>query len=151
MDFEILNDNLKIRWCEGFILMNEEYRQSSGYIFNDKNELLIVKVNGRWTVPGGHPEVGEAPLDALKREVMEEACVKVKDAKYLGAVEVHDNGEIYYQMRYFAYADEVLEFNTLWESEERLFVPLNELDKYIKWSKGITFSKQISSCKRYLK
>ena len=151
MDFEILGENLKIRWCEGFVLGDEEYRQSSGYIFNDKNELLIVKVNGRWTVPGGHPEEGEAPLDTMKREVMEEACVNIKDAKYLGAVEVHDNGEIYYQMRYFAYADEVLEFNTAWESEERMFVPLDELDKYIKWSKGVTFLEQISSCKKNLK
>ena len=54
-------------------------------------------------------------------------------------------------MRYFAYADEILEFNTVWESEERLFVSLDELDKYIKWSKGITFLKQVSSCKKYLK
>ncbi|WP_132745722.1 NUDIX hydrolase [Scopulibacillus darangshiensis] len=38
--------------------------------------ILCKKINygsGNWTLPGGHLEHGESPIDGVKREVMEEA------------------------------------------------------------------------------
>ncbi len=91
---------------------------------------------------------GETKLQTLKRKVMEEACIKLKDIKYLGAVEVIENNEKYYQLRYTAHIKEILPFNAEWEVTERKFVELDNLIKYIKWSNGITFKAQIESAKK---
>ncbi len=146
-NYEILSDNCKIRWIDNFKLNGEKYTQVSAYVFNEKNQLLIVKVGKFWTVPGGHPEKGETPKQTLEREIFEEACVTIKDARYIGAVEVVENGETYYQLRYTAKVADLLPFKKQWESDERLFVDLKDLNNYIKWSEGITFKKQIEACK----
>ena len=109
-DFEILSENCKIRWIDNFKLNGEKYTQVSGYVFNEKNQLLIVKGGNTWTVPGGHPEPNETQQQTLERELMEEACVTLKDIKYIGAVEVVENGETYYQLRYTAKVADVLPF-----------------------------------------
>ena len=62
---------------------------------------------------------------------MEEACITIKDIKYLGAVEVIENGETYYQLRYTAKVDEMLPFKQEWEVSERKFVSLDKLANYI--------------------
>lgn len=142
---EIISYNLKMLWKENFNFKKEKYTQVSGYIFNDKNELLIVKNKRTWTIPGGHPEMNETPKETLLREVMEEACIKIKEINYLGAVEVVENNETYYQLRYTAKVAEVLPFVQEWEINERKFVNLKDLSKYITWSNGITFKEQINS------
>lgn len=148
-NYEQISDNCKLLWHEGFKLTNQKHTQVSGYVFNDKNQLLIVKNGKTWTIPGGHPEAGETQIQTLNRELMEEACVTLKDINYLGAVEVVENGETYYQLRYTAKVDKMLEFKQEWEISERLFIDVENLPKYIKWSKGITFSAQIDSAKNF--
>ena len=101
--YEKLSESCKIMWKENFNLTTEKYTQVSGYIFNDKNEMLIVKNGDTWTVPGGHPELYEYTIGTLVREVMEEACVSIKNIKYLGAVEVVESNDKYYQLRYIAF------------------------------------------------
>lgn len=56
-----------------------------GIIENDNNEILLVKhrYHGVWTVPGGQVEVGENLIDALKREVKEEAGINVEVNKLI--------------------------------------------------------------------
>ncbi len=149
-NYEKLSENCKICWLEGFKLTNERHTQVSGYVFNEKNQLLIVRNQNTWTVPGGHPENVETPIETLNRELMEEACVTLKDMSYLGAVEVVEGDEVYYQLRYFARAKEVLPFKEEWEISERKFVDLKDLKQYIKWADGVTFSKQIDSAKKHL-
>ena len=145
--YEEIGNNCKILWKEGFVVNDEKYTQVSGYIFNDNNELLTVKSEA-WTIPGGHPELNETKEETLKREIMEEACITIKDIKYLGAVEVIENGETYYQLRYTAKVDEMLPFKQEWEVSERKFVSLDKLANYISWANGITFKSQIESAKK---
>ena len=116
--YEQISENCKMVWCENFELTNQRHTQVSGYIFNDKNQLLIVKNGKTWTVPGGHPEAGETQLQTLDRELMEEACVTLKDVHYLGAVEVVENDDTYYQLRYTARVKEELPFKQEWEISE---------------------------------
>lgn len=148
-EYEQIAENCKILWIDDFDFTNKKYTQVSGYIFNEDNQLLIVKGGKTWTVPGGHPEIGELPIETLKREIMEEACVTIKDISYLGAVEVIENGETYYQLRYTAKADEILPFKSDWETMERKFVDLSKLSEYITWANGIMFSKQIEAAKKF--
>ena len=148
-NYEYLSDNCKMLWKENFNLTNEKYTQVSAYVFNQQNQLLIVKNGKTWTVPGGHPEEGETQAQTLARELMEEACVTLKDEHYLGAVEVVENGETYYQLRYTARVNDLLDFKQEWEISERKFVDLNDLPNYIKWANGITFTAQINSAKNY--
>ena len=150
-NYEILSDTCKIRWIEGFQTNSEKYTQVSAYVFNENNQLLIVKNSSTWTIPGGHPEKGETKLETLERELMEEACVTLKEINYLGAVEVVENDETYYQLRYTAKVKEILPFKKEWEIDERKFINIDELSKYIKWSKGITFASQIESAKNFWK
>lgn len=56
------------------------------YIFNDKDEVLLLKRIGKhggetWCPPGGHIEYWETSLQAAKREVKEEAGldIEIKD------------------------------------------------------------------------
>lgn len=149
-EYEILSSNCKIIYKDNFNITNEKYSQVSGYIFNEKNQLLIVKNNSTWTIPGGHPEVNETKIETLIREVKEEACITIKDINYLGAVEVIENNEAYYQLRYIAKVDKILEFKQEFEISERLFVDLNDLNKYIKWADGITFKSQIKAAMKTL-
>lgn len=149
-EYEVLSDTCKIKWRENFEIGDRKYTQVSGYIFNENNELLIVKNEDTWTIPGGHPEIGEVFLDTLNREIMEEACITIKNPIYIGSVEVLENEQVYYQLRYKAEVSEVLDFVQEWEICERKFVKLDELSNYIKWANGITFKSQIETAKKYL-
>lgn len=149
-NYEVLSEKCKIRWIENFNLTTEKYKQVSGYVFNENNELLIVKNGDTWTIPGGHPELYEYTIGTLIREVTEEACVNINRIKYLGAVEVVENEETYYQLRYVARAKEVLEFVKEWETSERKFVKCGDLKQYIKWCDGVTFKAQLDSAEKKL-
>ena len=56
-----------------------------------------------WYIPGGHPEPGETLEIALAREIREEACCKIIEARLLGWQHLRDlaDGSEHYQMRYY--------------------------------------------------
>lgn len=52
---------------------------AAGVVLNDKGEVLMVKThNAGWVFPGGQVEVGENVIEAVKREIMEEAGVEIE-------------------------------------------------------------------------
>lgn len=52
---------------------------TAGIVINEKDEILMVKTHNYDCVfPGGQVEVGENVIDALKREIMEEAGVDIE-------------------------------------------------------------------------
>ena len=55
-------------------------------IFDDAGRILLVEVANRGTLdlPGGHGQVGETPLQAMKREVHEEVGLDVSEIIELG-------------------------------------------------------------------
>jgi len=56
-------------------------------IFDDERRILCVKMNygpKSWTTPGGRLDENESPLEALKREALEEANCTIKPKKLIG-------------------------------------------------------------------
>lgn len=54
-------------------------------IFNEKDELLIVKISYKnyWSIPGGVIEEKESPKQGCIREIKEEIGLEIKDIKFL--------------------------------------------------------------------
>jgi ADP-ribose pyrophosphatase YjhB (NUDIX family) len=58
---------------------------SAGVCMVDNGDVVLVSSDGElWGLPGGRPEGNEDWRATLDREVFEEACVRVDDAKLLG-------------------------------------------------------------------
>ena len=53
-------------------------------VFRDESILLMHNLDGSHIHPGGRVEAGESHLDALRRELMEEAGVKIAGVRRLG-------------------------------------------------------------------
>jgi 8-oxo-dGTP diphosphatase len=60
---------------------------SIAFIKNERDDLLIVKPNylntDNWSLPGGVIEEGESPIEACRRECLEELGIHVKVGKLL--------------------------------------------------------------------
>ena len=51
----------------------------AGIVINDHKEILMVNTyRGGWVFPGGQVETGENVIDAVKREIMEEAGIDIE-------------------------------------------------------------------------
>ena len=136
-----------MQWYPSEILPSLPVTQVSGFIFDKEKRLLLVKNKSGWTLPGGKPESNEQPLDTLYREVLEEASVSVSDPKFLGFVKVTASGskQVFSQLRYIALLRKSLAFADEYETSERIFVKLNELENYISYYNGKTFKLQLES------
>ncbi len=56
---------------------NFERHSAGGIVVNPKGEIVLVKQGGvSWSFPKGHLETDETPLEAAKREILEETGIK---------------------------------------------------------------------------
>lgn len=76
-------------------------------IFNAQNQLFLMsshKWKGKYVIPGGHIELGETMLDALRREVKEETNLDIRDIEFVCFQEfIHDDR--FWQKRHFIFFD----------------------------------------------
>jgi len=76
-------------------------------IFNTEGKLFLMqshKWKGKYVLPGGHIELGERMLDALKREVKEETNLDIYDIEFVCLQEfVYDDR--FWQHRHFIFFD----------------------------------------------
>lgn len=68
--------------------MNQNYPEATvgALVVNPKGEILLAKSskwNNKFTVPGGHIELGERAEDAIRREVKEETGLDVESTELL--------------------------------------------------------------------
>lgn len=78
-----------------------------GLVLNRLGQLLLVrspKWKRRYTIPGGHVELGETLVEALKRELREEVGLSVEGAELLIIQEAIFSEE-FYRRRHFIFFD----------------------------------------------
>lgn len=101
--FTYKSKNFWTTWIPGDIYSGlDPVNQAYGFCFNEKGKLLVTDTTiGTWQIPGGTPEPGETPEQAMAREMQEEVNVEVKDIVYIGAQKVEDDqGVFVYQLRF---------------------------------------------------
>lgn len=129
---------LTVTWEPGHLPPREQVTQASGICFVADGRILLVSQDGdHWALPGGHPEPGEAPEQALIREVWEEASARVERFAYLGAQRVDDPEapappHVYYQLRYVAWV-RLEPFDPQHETRHRRLVAPDQLIATLGW------------------
>ncbi|MEE6246141.1 MAG: NUDIX domain-containing protein [Thermoproteota archaeon] len=90
--------------------MNQKFPEPTvgALIINSNDEILLVKshkwIEKKWTVPGGHIELGETAHDAIIREVKEETNLDIIPVKPILVQEcVYDEG--FFKSRHFIFID----------------------------------------------
>jgi NADH pyrophosphatase NudC (nudix superfamily) len=119
------------------------YVQCYGLCFNNKGEILIGRnsyaAEGRWLLPGGRAEKGETPVRTLKRELLEEADIKIGKFKLLGGQRVdflEEKKKPVFQLRFAAMIKEIMkqtpdpDNGQMWELK---FVNPEEVNYYLQW------------------
>jgi nucleoside triphosphatase len=106
-------------------------------VFNEEDQILLVKTHkwkGKYTIPGGHVELGESLLEALKREIREEIGLELSSEKYLCCQEfIFD--ECFWEKKHFIFFDficrvdgEEVKLND--EAQAYTWVDLEDVYKY---------------------
>lgn len=88
-------------------------------------------------IPGGHIEKNEGPLEALAREVLEEADVTIKNLKNIGYMKIElleSKPEDYkypypvsYQMFFYGQTDVEENFRGNFETNQRIYLSLSDV------------------------
>ncbi len=104
-----------------------------GLLFNPEGELLLVrshKWRDKYVVPGGHVELGETLLAALRRELKEETGLDIYDIEFIGIQEfIFDDA--FWKKRHFIFFDYACKTDSTnvklnFESEEYVWVSLED-------------------------
>lgn len=110
-----------------------------GAIIIKDGQILLIKRGsdpsyGKWSVPGGHIELGETMEAALKREVMEEVGIDVKINRLAGVYDliVQDGENITYHYVLIEFFADTVSGNIKAGSDalECRWVPLTKIDEF---------------------
>ncbi len=85
-----------------------------GLILNDKKQVFLAKSHkwkNRFTIPGGHIELGETVEEALKREIKEEIGLEIEPIRFLIMQEAIYSEE-FYKSKHFIFLDYLCEAKT---------------------------------------
>lgn len=80
---------------------------AGGLIFNPECKIFLMKSHkwsNKYTVPGGHIELGEKIEDALKREIKEETNLDIYDIEFV-CVQEFIFGESFWKKAHFIFFD----------------------------------------------
>lgn len=97
-------------------------------IFNPEGKILLIKSHkwkGKYTIPGGHIELGETIEEALRREIKEETGLDIYDIKFVCVQEfIFDNA--FWKKKHFIFLDHACKTDST-------DVTLNEEAEDYKW------------------
>lgn len=126
-------------------------------IFNPDGKILLMKSHkwkGKYTIPGGHIELGETIEDAVKREIKEETGLDVYDIEFLMLQEfVYEKA--FWKKRHFIFLDYTCKTNSSdvhlnSEGQEHIWVsPRNALKLPIPQSTRKVIKEYLKKYKSY--
>ncbi|GAA5187277.1 hypothetical protein GCM10023322_35300 [Rugosimonospora acidiphila] len=105
------------------------------------DEVVLISTDGsRWGWPGGRPEADETWEDTLRREMLEEACATVTEARMLGFIRSrclsgHEKGRVLVRSIWRAQVT-LLPWEPEYEIPFRLVVPAYDLAKHLWMEEG---------------
>ena len=108
-------------------------------IIQDGKLALIKRGNepskGKWSIPGGHVELGENLKDAVIRETKEETCLDIENPQLIDVVEnvdLDEAGKIKYHYVIIDYLVHVKsgEIQAASDAAELRWVPFDEVENY---------------------
>jgi phosphoglycolate phosphatase len=102
-----------------------------GLIFNAKDEVLMLRTHkwsNKWGIPGGKIKWGETSEAALRRELLEETNLKVKDIKFVLVQDCIHSKEFYRDAHFVL-------LNYTCRATSKLDVKLNHEAQEFKWLK----------------
>lgn len=121
--------------------------QAYAICFVPGEKIVLIRValddgSPYWNLPGGGVKPGETLEDCLHREVMEEACARVRALAYLGCQRIDDPHHPagpwrYYQARFWA-ALELRPWQPRHETLERRLVAPQEFLTTLAWGHAAT-------------
>lgn len=119
-------------------LTKKHIKQAYGVCFYGDKLVVVHNKKGHWNLPGGTVEEGEHYEETLKRELQEEADMKVLAYKPIGyqyTTSLHGNP--IYQLRYVAQVEPYGEFEKDPDGAIDRFKLINAADvkKYFDWGK----------------
>ena len=120
------------------------------YIIKDDNVLLFQspKWDGKWTICGGHVEVGEKIEEATNRELLEETGLKVKLLDTLSVREHFAHPPEFKRDAHFIFIDSVAELYSDKNVDEIIKLDGRELTNY-RWFKvddALALTDIVESC-----
>jgi 8-oxo-dGTP pyrophosphatase MutT (NUDIX family) len=72
-------------WHHGETAPDGKNHGAAGICLSASGQVVLVSLDGvTWSFPAGRPEIGESIAQTLHRELLEEACAIVTDARLLG-------------------------------------------------------------------
>ncbi len=86
-EFEVENGGQRwaISWHVGAIAPDGRAHGSAGICVTDTGDVVLISPDGvSWDFPAGRPEGAENWEETLRREILEEACAIVNEARLLG-------------------------------------------------------------------
>lgn len=100
-------NDIRVQWVASEYAPSLPITQVYGYCFNEKGQILLIKDQGSFNLPGGKPEKGESFEETLHREVLEEAQAFLGDTLLFGYQLVWEDskplvGQSYAQLRMIA-------------------------------------------------
>lgn len=101
--------------------------------FTASGNIIAVRLRHRGVdLPGGHVEPYEhTPEETMNREVMEEACMTIKDAILVEVIASDYFEHPSYMLLYGAYIDELFDFVPSEEASERIEITQDDfIDQY---------------------
>jgi 8-oxo-dGTP diphosphatase len=111
-----------------------------GSVIVQNQKIVLIKrgnepSKGKWSIPGGHVELGEALKDAVIRETKEETCLDVENPTLIDVVENVDLDEYGKTKYHYVIIDYLVHIKSgniaaASDAEELRWVPFDEVENY---------------------